>query len=194
MRPAVFLDRDGTLIEERHYLASLDGMVLFPWTPEALRLLSGHGFALVVATNQSGVARGYFDEAFVGRLHAHLASALAAHGIRLDGYYYCPHHPGGRLEAYRRACGCRKPAPGMLHAAARDLHLDLAASYVVGDAWSDVALAQNAGATGLLVQSGHAGAASGVPEGLAPGAVVETLLDAARWITARAAPPAASPR
>jgi D-glycero-D-manno-heptose 1,7-bisphosphate phosphatase len=190
VKPAVFLDRDGTLIEDRHYLASLDDVALFPWALEALRLLREHGFALVVLTNQSGVARGLFDEAFVQQTHLHLARLLAAHGLRIDGYYYCPHHPDGRLEAYRRDCECRKPRPGMVHAAARDLGLDVAGSYMVGDLWRDIALAEHAGASGgVLVRTGHgADAERARPAGLETAAVVDTLLDAARWIVARARP------
>jgi D-glycero-D-manno-heptose 1,7-bisphosphate phosphatase len=185
VRPAAFIDRDGTLIEERHYLAALDDVVLFPGSVEALRLLRDAGLALVVVSNQSGVARGFFDEAFVRRVHAHLDARLGAHGIRVDGYYYCPHHPEGAVEPYRRACDCRKPAPGLVQAAARDLGLDLPRSYVVGDKWTDVELAAQVGAAGLLVRSGHGADAGVSPEGVAPAAVVATLLDAARWIVDR---------
>jgi D-glycero-D-manno-heptose 1,7-bisphosphate phosphatase len=192
--PAVFLDRDGTLIEDHHYLASTADVTLFPWTIEALRLLSTSGFALVVVTNQSGVARGFFDESSVRRIHEHLAGLLDAHGVRVDGYYYCPHHPDARVEAYRRDCECRKPRPGMVHAAARDLGLDVGGSYMVGDLWRDIALAQHAGASGgVLVRTGQGAEAERArPAGLEAAAVVDTLLDAARWIVACGRPAAPS--
>jgi D-glycero-D-manno-heptose 1,7-bisphosphate phosphatase len=194
VKPAVFLDRDGTLIEDHHYLASAADVTLFPWTVDALRLLSASGFALVVVTNQSGVARGFFDESSVRRIHGHLAGLLDAHGVRVDGYYYCPHHPDAQVEAYRRDCECRKPRPGMVHAAARDLGLDVAGSYTVGDLWRDIALAQHAGARGgVLVRTGQGvDAERARPAGLEAAAVVDTLLDAARWIVARGRPAASS--
>ena len=113
MRPAVFLDRDGTLIEERGYLSDLGQISLFPFSAPALRHLAAAGYALVLVTNQAGVARGYFDEAFVRTAHDALDRLLRAQGIAMDGYYYCPHHPAGVIDGYRRECRCRKPAPGM---------------------------------------------------------------------------------
>lgn len=187
MRPAVFLDRDGTLIEERNYLDRLDLIAPFSGTVAGLARLRDAGFALVVVTNQAGVARGYFDEAFVRQAHEHLASLFARDGLVLDGYYYCPHHPEGVVEAYRRVCRCRKPAPGMVEQAARDLDLDLARSFVIGDKWIDVELAQNAGARGILVRTGYGAAIEGeAPDGLRPFAIVDTLAEAADVIVADA--------
>ena len=187
MRPAVFLDRDGTLIEERNYLDRLDLIAPFAGTVPGLARLRDAGFALVVVTNQAGVARGYFDEAFVQRAHEHLASLFARDGLVLDGYYYCPHHPEGVVPAYRCVCRCRKPAPGMVEDAARDLDLDVARSFVIGDKWIDVELAGNAGARGILVRTGYGAASEAdVPEGLRPFAVVDTLTEAADLIVAEA--------
>jgi len=138
VNPAVFLDRDGTLIEERGYLSRLDGIRFFPWSVDAVRLLNRAGFAVVVLTNQSGVARGYFDEAFVRETHRVLGERIGAGGGRIDAFYYCPHYPDGTVEAYRRRCECRKPKPGMVLRAAADLSIDLARSFAVGDRWSDV--------------------------------------------------------
>ncbi len=190
MRPAVFLDRDGTLIEERGYLDHLDLMAPFLGTPAALARLRDAGFALVLVTNQAGVARGLFDEAFVQEAHRHLAALLARDGIALDGYYYCPHHPEGVVEAYRRVCRCRKPGPGMVEQAAHDLGLDVARSFVVGDKWLDVELAINAGARGILVRTGYgAGIADRPPPGIEPAGIVNTLTDAASLILAGGAAP-----
>jgi D-glycero-D-manno-heptose 1,7-bisphosphate phosphatase len=193
--PAVFIDRDGTLIEERHYLARLEEIALFPWSGEALRVLRSAGFAVVIATNQAGIARGLFDEAFVRAAHARIDALLEADGAHVDGYYYCPHHPDGTVAAYAVPCECRKPSPGLLRAAARDLGLDLARSYVVGDRWHDVSVALNAGARGLLVRSGYGrDVEHDAPEGVRAAAIVDTLLDAARWIAAHARTPAPETR
>ena len=187
MRPAVFLDRDGTLIEERNYLDRLDLIAPLPGVAGALTRLRDAGFALVLVTNQAGVARGYFDESFVRAAHEHLAALFARDGIVLDGYYYCPHHPEGAVEAYRRTCRCRKPAPGMVEEAARDLDLDVARSFVIGDKWLDVELAKNAGARGILVRTGYgADIEAEPPRGLQPFAIVDTLADAADVIVAGA--------
>src|SRR5438105_2955441 len=130
-RPAVFLDRDGTLIEDVGYLERLDQLALFPWTTDAVRLLNRAGFATVVITNQSGVGRGVYPEAFVGEVHAALDERLARGGARIDRYYFCPHHPSDAKGQYLRACDCRKPAPGMIRQACADLNLDPARSWMV---------------------------------------------------------------
>jgi D-glycero-D-manno-heptose 1,7-bisphosphate phosphatase len=183
MRPAVFLDRDGTVIEERGYLGRLDLIELFPGSAQAIRLLKDAGYAVVIVTNQAGVARGFFDEAFVQSAHARLDEMLHEQGAIIDGYYYCPHHPEGVVDGYSFRCGCRKPEPGMVRQAAADLDLDVTRSFVVGDTWLDIGLARSAGARGVLVRTGYGGGGSGVPPpDCEPVMVVDTLLDAARWI------------
>jgi len=185
MKPAVFLDRDGTIIVERGYLSRLDQIELFPWSAEAIRVLKDAGFAVVIVTNQAGIARGFFDESFVRSAHVHLDRLLRAQGAVVDGYYYCPHHPDGAVDRYRMTCECRKPGAGMVRRAAADLGLDVARSFVVGDKWLDVGLARNAGATGVLLRTGYAGTdAPSPPEGLESAVIVDTLLAAARWIVA----------
>jgi D-glycero-D-manno-heptose 1,7-bisphosphate phosphatase len=182
VKPAVFLDRDGTLIEERGYLDRLDDIALFAGAPAALTLLRDAGYALVLVTNQAGVARGFFDEAFVQAAHRRLADLLAAEGLTLDGYYYCPHHPEGVVAGYARVCQCRKPAPGMVEQAVRDLDIDVDRSFVVGDKWLDVELATNAGARGILVRTGYGAGAEESPGPYQPLAIVDTVLDAAHEI------------
>ena len=183
MKPAVFLDRDGTLIEDVGYLDRLDRIALFPWTVDAIRALNRGGFIVVVITNQSGVARGFFTEAFVEETHRQLGARLAAGGARIDAYYYCPHHPDGTVAAYRRQCECRKPASGLVDRAVRELDLDLARSLVVGDKWLDVGLARAAGARGILVRTGTGAAEEARPRpGVSADVIVDNLAGAASWI------------
>lgn len=203
MRPAIFLDRDGTLNEDVGCLDRLERLRLFPWSLDAVRLLRRAGYAVVVVTNQDGVARGLVSEAFVDEVRRVIDRRLDAIGERLDGHYHCPHEllidPEGP-DGYRRTCDCRKPLPGLVHRAARDLDLDLRRSVVVGDKWSDVALAPAAGMRGILVRTGYGRSQEQAPPGdLRPDFVADTLMDAASWILRRPAPaagnaPAAAPQ
>jgi D-glycero-D-manno-heptose 1,7-bisphosphate phosphatase len=182
-RAAVFLDRDGTLIEEAGYINRLESLRLFPWSLDAVRLLNRGGFRVIVVTNQAGVARGYFGDAFVRRAHEHLASAIRASGGEVDGFYHCPHHPDAVVAEYRKSCDCRKPAPGMLLEAAREHGLDLARSYAIGDRWHDIQAAQKAGATAVMVRTGYGSTELEKPRaGLTPAHVADTLIDATTWI------------
>ena len=180
-RPAVFLDRDGTLIEDVGFLARVEQVQLYPWTIAAVQRLNQAGLPVVVTTNQSGVARGFLTEAGIDQVHRHLSAVLEAGGARIDAYYYCPHHPEGTVDGYVRRCDCRKPGPGLVDRAARDLHLDPARSFVVGDKWLDVGLARTVGAAGVLVRTGYGGS-DAQPPGLEADAVVDTLNDAVDWI------------
>lgn len=153
---AAFLDRDGTIIEDLGYLGDPDGIRFIPGAIEALRALQRAGYRLVLVTNQAGVARGLITEADVRRVNARLAARLAEADVPLHGIYYCPHHPEHGPPEYRRDCGCRKPRPGMIHQAMRDLHLDPARSVVIGDHGTDAALAQEfPGMRAILVRTGH---------------------------------------
>jgi D-glycero-D-manno-heptose 1,7-bisphosphate phosphatase len=181
-RAAVILDRDGTLVEEAGYLDRLDRLTFFPYSVDAVRLLNRAGFVVVVATNQSGVGRGLFEESFVERAHQHIAGVLAAGGARIDGWYYCPHHPEAARAEYRRACDCRKPAPGLLERAARELDFDLARSFVVGDRSHDVGAGRAAGARAILVRTGYGRETEVLPAGTAPAATVNNLIEAVTWI------------
>ena len=180
---AVFLDRDGTMIDDVGYLDALDRVAFYPWTVDAIRALNRAGLAVVVVTNQSGIARGLFSEAFVEETHRHIAKRLEAGGARVDAYYYCPHHPNGSVAAFARDCDCRKPGRGMIDRAATDLDLDPARSFVVGDTWSDVQLGRAVGARPLLVRTGKGAAAERLPpSGVTADAVVDNLAAAASWI------------
>jgi histidinol-phosphate phosphatase family protein len=145
---AVFLDRDGTLIVEKHYLSDPAQVVVEEGVVEGLGMLQQHGHPLIVVSNQSGIGRGLLTVQDAERVNARLAELLLRDGIRLQAWYLCPHAP-------ETACDCRKPAPGLARAASRDLQLDLAGSYVVGDKRSDLELADAIGGTGILVTTGH---------------------------------------
>jgi D-glycero-D-manno-heptose 1,7-bisphosphate phosphatase len=186
MRSAVFLDKDGTLVEDLPYNVAPDRVRFAPGAREAVRLFGTAWLPLVVVTNQSGVARGYFTERDLEQLGDHLRAEVAALGGELLGFYACPHLPDGVVEAYALDCGCRKPLPGLIERAARDLGLDPRRSWFVGDTWMDVAAGQAAGCRSILVgpevrdRSTH-------PPGIEPDAAVPDLLDAARLIVADAA-------
>jgi D-glycero-D-manno-heptose 1,7-bisphosphate phosphatase len=183
VKPAVFLDRDGTLIDDVGYLDRVDDVAIYPWSGDALRLLKRGGFAIVVITNQSGVARGLYPESAVHDVHAHLIEAFGRAGAVVDGWYHCPHHVDAVDPAYRLDCDCRKPKPGMLTGAAAELGLDLARSVVVGDRWSDVAAARAVGAAGLLVRTGAGAREEQTPvDGLVADAVLPSLAEAVSWI------------
>ncbi len=183
MRPAIFLDRDGTLNEDVGYVDRLERLTLYPWSLDAVRLLRRAGYAIVVVTNQDGVARGFVAESFVEEIRRVIDGRLAALGERLDGHYYCPHEPHAPVPAYRRVCDCRKPLPGLVHRAARELGLDVGRSVVIGDKWSDVSLARAAGARGVLVRTGYGRTQEQAPPAdLRADAVAETLMDAASWV------------
>src|ERR671921_2768763 len=148
---AVFLDRDGTLIANRHYGSDPDEIELLDGVVEGLCKLREAGYRLVLVSNQSGVARGYFGEAEVARMHHQLQRMLDTHGAALDGLEYCPHHPEGTVSPYAVECSCRKPAPGMLRRAARKHGVNLSASWMVGDIKDDVEAGRRAGARAILV-------------------------------------------
>jgi D-glycero-D-manno-heptose 1,7-bisphosphate phosphatase len=150
-RRFVLLDRDGTLIVERNYLCDPDQVELIPGAADALRRLAARGLGLVLVTNQSGIGRGFFDEARLAEIHQRLTALLHAERVALDGIYVCPHHPD-------QACACRKPRTELALRAAAELGFDASACFVVGDMASDVALGRAIGATTLLVRTGHGAA------------------------------------
>lgn len=181
---AVFLDRDGVLIEDVHHLTSVEQLRLLPQVPETLARLHRAGWGLIIATNQSVVARGLITEERLREIHHALESALRVRGAEIDAIYYCPHHPEGTLPAYRRVCECRKPNPGMLIRAADEWHLDLGASVIVGDAASDIEAGRRAGCRTVLIGASEAPARPGPPSAGDADYVAANLEDAARWIVA----------
>jgi D-glycero-D-manno-heptose 1,7-bisphosphate phosphatase len=163
-RNAIFIDRDGTLIEEVGYLRRLSDLRLCTGATEAVRRINQAGWLAIVLTNQSGVARGLFSESFLAEAHGELQRQLAAAGARVDAFYYCPHLPPGECESvgagedlsrYRVECDCRKPKPGLIARAAADFGIEVASSFVIGDRYRDVEMAHAAGAQGVLVLTGY---------------------------------------
>lgn len=182
------MDRDGTVCEEVGYVNHVDRIRLLPRSAEAIRLLNHAAFQAVVFTNQAGVARGYFDEELIHDVHDRVRQMLADEGARLDGIYYCPHHPTAGEPPYRKDCDCRKPKPGMLLRARDEMGIDLASSYVVGDSIRDVGAGHAVGATTVMVRTGYG---KGEIEyrshrwTVRPHHVADDLLEAVRWILAR---------
>lgn len=174
MKACVFLDRDGTLIEDKHYLHDPQEIVLLPTVIEGLQLLQQAGFCLVMVSNQSGVGRGYFTQQQLDAVQAELCRRFAENTIHFQGLYTCPHSP----EA---ACSCRKPATGMAFAAQKDLDICMEHSFMVGDKADDLYFAQALHIPGLLVRSGKGPATETAHPGLAS-YVANTFMEAARWI------------
>jgi len=173
-RPFVLLDRDGTVNVERHYLSDPDQLELYPGVGAALKRLRDLGFGIAIVTNQSGIARGYFDMATLDRIHDRLREILGAEGVAVDGIYLCPHGPD-------EDCDCRKPLPGMVEQAVAELGFDPTRAYLVGDKSVDVELAQAVGAVGLLVRTGHG---QKHVDRCTPAAVLDDLPAACAWIEA----------
>jgi D,D-heptose 1,7-bisphosphate phosphatase len=185
---AVFLDRDGTINEEVGYLDSIDKLNLFAYTAEAIRLINESGMKAVVITNQSGVAKGYFTEEFVRKVHARIQEMLRERGAFIDAFYYCPHHQTEGIGVYLQSCTCRKPEAGMLIEASKELDIDLRRSYTVGDMLKDIKVARTVGAKGILVKTGYGintiekDLASDSSEMCQPTYIAEDILDAVKWI------------
>ena len=154
MVPGVFLDRDGTLVHPRHYPSRPQDLELFDGIAPGLQRLQAAGFPLIVITNQSGLAHGYFSTTALEDMHHHLATELAHLGVHIDGFYYCPHHTEGVIPELARECSCRKPAPGMLQQAAHDHGIDLQRSWFLGDILDDVEAGNRAGCRTVLVDLG----------------------------------------
>ena len=154
-RRAVFLDRDGTMIEEVGYLDREEDVKWYPWTIDAIRLLNRAGYLVCVVTNQGGIGLGHFDEAFVTKLHETLDAQLRESGAVVDGWFLCPHHPQAVVPGLTGTCECRKPGRGMIDAACARWDIDLAHSWVVGDRDVDVLMAAGVGAKGVLVRTGY---------------------------------------
>jgi D-glycero-D-manno-heptose 1,7-bisphosphate phosphatase len=185
-KPAVFLDRDGTINVEAGYIHDLANMHLMPGAAAAIKRLNDMGVPAILATNQSGPARGYYPESWVLTLNGHVASLLEAEGARLDDMFYCPHLPDGTVPEYTMDCRCRKPETGMLEDAAAKHGLDLGVSYMIGDKATDVEVGQRAGCRTVLLRSGFGERViSGEYQWqVEPDFVADTLVEAIDWVVA----------
>ena len=188
MKRAVFIDRDGTISEEVGYINHPSRFRVFPYAAAAIKHLNENSWLAIVVTNQAGVARGYFKEEMVKTVHADMTSELERQGARLDAVYYCAHHPSVGEPPYRFDCDCRKPKPGLITRAVKDFDIDIAGSWMVGDRYSDVELARNAGVQSMFVLSGYG---RGEWEHqrqswtVQPDLVAEDLLEAVRMIVGK---------
>ena len=191
MRAAVFLDRDGTMIHDVGYLSRLEDLRWFPWSIDAIRSLNRAGFLVCVTTNQGGIGLGFYGEPFVNAVHARMSEELAQAGARVDGWFFCPHHPDAIENRLRVSCDCRKPGPGMIRQAQQQFDIDLGSSFVVGDKLADVGLGAGVGATSILVRTGYGEAELTRHAGEIPGAgfVAPTLMEAVSWILSRSGHP-----
>mgnify|MGYP001812804084 FL=1 len=184
-QPAVFLDRDGTINEQMGYINHISRFILLPGVATAIRTLNEQNIPVVVVTNQSGLARGYFPPALLDAVHAQMERELAAQDAHIDGLYICPHHPEAKEEQFRKVCTCRKPQTGLLEQAAAELELDLTRSFMVGDRWSDLKCGNRVGATSVLVLTGYGRGDLeyiGPEQEIQPDKIAEDLSEAVDWI------------
>ena len=154
-RPAVFIDRDGTINEQMGYVNHISRFVLLPGTAEGIRLLNRHQYLAIIVSNQSGVARGYFPMELIDRVHAHMKDLLAKEGANIDGIFFCPHYPRGIVPEYSVECDCRKPRTGLVQKACEEFDIDMKNSYVIGDRCSDIELAERSNLQGIMVKTGY---------------------------------------
>lgn len=155
MNKTIFIDRDGTINEEMGYINHVERFKIFDFVPEAIRLFNEDGYKVIVITNQSGVARGYFSEALLQEVHAYLLQKLNKQNARIDKIYYCPHHPTEGKKEYRIDCSCRKPKTGMIEQAQRDFDIDLSRSYMIGDRFKDIEFGHKMGLNTIFVLTGY---------------------------------------
>ena len=184
-RPAVFIDRDGTINEQMGYINHISRFVLLPGTAEAIRLLNGNQYLVLIVSNQSGVAREYFPIALVDEVHAHMKVLLESEGAKIDGIFFCPHHPHGNASEYSITCNCRKPGTGLIEKAGEDFDIEMGSSYVIGDRCTDIELAHRSGLNGILVKTGYGrGEIDHVlPQAqYEPAHIAQDLLGAVQWI------------
>ena len=185
LRPAIFLDRDGTVTDEVGYINHISRAKVYPFAPDAVRILKSTGLPVIIVTNQSGVGRGYFTEEMVGQVHLVVEETLRAAGTGIDAYYYCPHHPSATVKGYRQECRCRKPGTGMPEEAAERFGIDLSRSYVVGDTYRDMKMGFAIGARTVMLMTGYGRGEYEYRRGewfRMPDLIAENLLDAAKLI------------
>lgn len=186
-RAAVFLDRDGTINEQMGYINHISRFYLLDGAAKAIRCLNEVDMPVVVVTNQSGLARGYFPEELLEQVHREMARLLLEEGAKIDGLYVCPHHPEAKRAKFRENCNCRKPKTGLLEQAAQEMNIDLERSFMVGDRFSDIRCGASVGAKTILVLSGYGRGDLeyvGSEQEVQADFIAENLTDAVSWILA----------
>ncbi|UCB50198.1 MAG: HAD family hydrolase [Deltaproteobacteria bacterium] len=184
-KPAVFIDRDGTINEQRGYINHLSRFELLPGVTDAVKLLNKNNFFAIIVSNQSGVARGYYPLSLVHQVHELMTKSLEREGGTIDGIFYCPHHPRGIVAEFTAECDCRKPKTGLVNQALKAFDIDMSNSFVVGDRYVDIELAIRLNIKGVLVKTGYGLGEMEyvIPElPVKPNHVAEDLLDAVKWI------------
>ena len=184
-KPAIFIDRDGTINEQMGYINHLSRFHILPGVPEALRLLNKNEYFVIVVTNQSGIARGYFPPQLVEEIHTYLRDILKKEDAEIDAIFFCPHYPLSQIEEYAIECDCRKPSTGMIRKALDKFDIDMTQSYMIGDHFTDLEFAHNGNLKSIMVKTGYGlGEVEHVLPGLPfkPVYVADDLLDAVKWI------------
>jgi D-glycero-D-manno-heptose 1,7-bisphosphate phosphatase len=178
--PTIFIDRDGTINKEAGYINHVDNFELYPFATQAIRLLNENGFLVVVITNQAGIARGYFPESLLSDVHNKMINELEKGGAKIDGLYYCPHHPSSKDPKLAIECNCRKPAPGMIEQAIDELPIDTDNMVMIGDKFSDIEFGHNCNCKTIMVKTGYGkGELNLKTPKVEPDYLVDNLLDAA---------------
>jgi D-glycero-D-manno-heptose 1,7-bisphosphate phosphatase len=184
-RPAIFIDRDGTINEQMGYINHLSRFHILPGVPEAIRLLNENNFLVIIVSNQSGIARGYFSLELLEQIHTYMKDSLKKSGAEIDAIFFCPHYPRSKLKEYAIECDCRKPKTGMIKQAMARFDIDLEQSYMIGDHFTDLEFADNSGLKSIMVKTGYG---LGEVDFILPGFkckpvfIADDLLDAVRWI------------
>lgn len=186
-RKAVFIDRDGTINKEVNYLHKVEDLEILPGVAEAIKLLNDRGFLVIVPTNQSGIARGYYGIEDMQKINEEISLRLAKEGAHIDAFYFCPHHSKGKVSDFAISCNCRKPKPGMFLDAAKDFDVDFAGSFSIGDKIRDLTPAKQLGCRGILVKTGYGEEELKERETwqVKPDYVAEDMMDGAEWIVRR---------
>lgn len=181
---AVFIDRDGCLIKELGYISKLKNILFYKNSIKALKLLKQNGYKIIVVTNQAGVAYGYFNENFVKKSHQYIKEILKKFNLKIDAFYYCPHHKNATIKKYKKNCKCRKPNTGMIIKARKRFNIDLKKSYTMGDKLTDVQLGHNAGIKGILVLTGFGTQQKNLikKEKINPDYIAKDFLYGVKWI------------
>ena len=182
-RKAVFLDRDGTINIDKGFVHRIEDFEFIEGTKDLIKLLNHASFLVVVVTNQSGVARGYYSEEDVKKLHSFITSELQKVDAHIDRIYYCPHHPEASIPEYRIDCECRKPKPGMVFQAMKDLNIDPRMSYMIGDSARDICAGKKAGLTTILISVDEGATINTTSCDEKPDLVVKSLTEAVEYIT-----------